>query len=1593
MKSKVTMKKTILLLLMSLCLQANDLLAQGSWTTSVRTGVEAIHMGLLPPAGSNPARVIVYSYRDPFASPSEGPYPAGIFNPNSPLSGIIRTTTDSHFCGGHTMMADGRFFMIDGETANSEGSPAGGGDINMYNPATDTWENGGKMASSSIRWYPSTILLGNGKLVTFGGTTHGGGDLASFVNGDRSLEVFDPATNTSTCISGCSNLMPYQDANAYPRVFLLDDNSTTNVFKILMTGADADSYIFTINTDTNTGSVITGPQDGQAPGSGNGKGRAQGTYARLDDGSILALGGTAPNSEEGGANTVSRMLNPESSSRSWSNATNMSFGRMNTLCQLMADGQLLAFGGDVSGTSQYTPEMFNPVSNTWTSMAMMNGSGTDTEGRNYHTSAVLLPDGRLCVSGGEGIDNPRTAGGTLGVGGETDLTTFYSPPYLSTATARPVITSAPSTANYNQSIAINYDATKGPVTMVKLRRTGTSTHSFAYDMRGHTLFTGSDSDGTVNVTIPNNSNQVIPGYYLLFIFRDSGNVKVPSVATWIKIDGSSTPGDTNPPSQPTIQSVVADSSTQITVTSTISTDAEGSNPVEYQFEETSNNTGGTDSDWQPSTIYVDASLNTNTQYCYKVRARDAAGTPNETGYSSVNGVCTFTLSVDTTSPAAPVWATNGQPTAVGDTMITMQVDAVSDPSTPVMYSFEETSGNNGPNSGWQVSPSFVASGLNAATTYTYQVRARDGAAIPNVGSYSSALSAMTAIEDNNIEITVGLNGTNSFTPANVTLNVGQTVDWNFVSNGHNVWSGLSGAHTVLLGDPAWTGLPGGGTMLFNSSSAPPTTNPAGFEYSVTFDQNFLDNSTGDAGATNQYNYHCHVHGSGSPNLMFGTITINGGNDVKAPIPNPMTFAMPPNATSSSAITMTATTALDGQSPPVQYNFVNTSSTGTGGSSSGWQNSATFTDVGLEAGKNYCYTVQARDFAGAGSTMNSGVASSAVCADTQNAPTCGSGQPFSDYLGAGHTTGITVTQSSVDETATGVKTIDGSGLSGNNHGGTWNHSWQSPSASANPNSTRGTTHWIRYDFGHLYTLGVMQAWNHSESGVTTRGLQSVSIDYSQDGTNWTQLGSGPFTFPQASDSGANNGFNAADFGGVCARYVILTSNTNYSNGFAHALAEVKFNIVSSGPTQCTVPNVVGQAQATAQTNITNANLTVGTVTNQSSSTVAAGNVISTSPAASSSVTCGSAVNIVVSTGPALCTVPNVVGQAQATAQTNITNANLTVGTVTNQSSSTVAVGNVISTSPAASTSVTCGSAVNIFVSTGPALCTVPNVVGQAQATAQTNITNANLTVGTVTNQSSSTVAAGNVISTSPAASTSVTCGSAVNIFVSTGPALCTVPNVVGQAQATAQTNITNANLTVGTVTNQSSSTVAAGNVISTSPAASSSVTCGSAVNIFVSTGPGGGTGPITITNHSFEQPGTGSEVTNFGNIPGWNGPTSGESGISNGDGGTNGSWSMFLCNCDSFATQTTSHTIAAGTYQVQVDAKEEGTLQVELFHGSTILGSQSFAISSDSFSTKSFNVIVSGSNPGIGQTLGIRLQNSASGESWTVVDNVRVTKTN
>jgi YD repeat-containing protein len=200
---------------------------------------------------------------------------------------------------------------------------------------------------------------------------------------------------------------------------------------------------------------------------------------------------------------------------------------------------------------------------------------------------------------------------------------------------------------------------------------------------------------------------------------------------------------------------------------------------------------------------------------------------------------------------------------------------------------------------------------------------------------------------------------------------------------------------------------------------------------------------------------------------------------------------------------------------------------------------------------------------------------------------------------------------------------------------------------------------------------------------------------------------------------------------------------------------------------TVPDVAGMPQPAAEAAILAAGLTIGAVYTMHSTTVPEGAVMSQDPAAGSSVVQGSPVDVTVSLGPVIVSAPDLAGLTLSEAETALLAAGLSIGVVTEVNNDTVPAGRIISQNPPGGASIPGGSSVDLVVSLGPITVPVPDVAGLAQADAEAALIAAGLSAGTITQQPSDTVPAGNVISQDPPAGTSVAEGSSVDLVVSIG----------------------------------------------------------------------------------------------------------------------------------------------------------------------------------------------------------------------------------
>jgi beta-lactam-binding protein with PASTA domain/serine/threonine protein kinase len=220
-----------------------------------------------------------------------------------------------------------------------------------------------------------------------------------------------------------------------------------------------------------------------------------------------------------------------------------------------------------------------------------------------------------------------------------------------------------------------------------------------------------------------------------------------------------------------------------------------------------------------------------------------------------------------------------------------------------------------------------------------------------------------------------------------------------------------------------------------------------------------------------------------------------------------------------------------------------------------------------------------------------------------------------------------------------------------------------------------------------------------------------------------------------------------------------------------------------PTKAVVPKVVLDQVSTARALVQNAGFTVSL--DYQTDTHALGVVIDQSPLGGAKANAGSTVTLVVSQGPGDGTVPAVVGEPIAQAEKDIEKSKLKVGRIVFQSSSAIAAGQVISTSPSAGSTPPVGTKVEITVSTGPAKVAIPNVVGQSVSSAKANLQAAGFKNITTSDQVSSTVKPGNVISMTPGAGTKVVAGTVITLTVAKAPPTAKVPDVTGKTGADAE----------------------------------------------------------------------------------------------------------------------------------------------------------------------------------------------------------------
>jgi serine/threonine-protein kinase len=202
-------------------------------------------------------------------------------------------------------------------------------------------------------------------------------------------------------------------------------------------------------------------------------------------------------------------------------------------------------------------------------------------------------------------------------------------------------------------------------------------------------------------------------------------------------------------------------------------------------------------------------------------------------------------------------------------------------------------------------------------------------------------------------------------------------------------------------------------------------------------------------------------------------------------------------------------------------------------------------------------------------------------------------------------------------------------------------------------------------------------------------------------------------------------------------------------------------VSDGPGEVLVPAVAGLPQAQAIKELEDAGLKV-TRDVEFSDEVRDGLAIRTVPREGEEVTVGTRVRLLVSQGPELATVPEVVGLSRSSADSRLRGEGL--GVAVQEQESDEPEGTVIAQDPAGGSSVEQGATVTITVSTGIPQASVPNVVGLGAADAATQLGNAGLVPVQREQTVSEPAEDGVVIDQRPGAGTELDEGSEVVIII-------------------------------------------------------------------------------------------------------------------------------------------------------------------------------------------------------------------------------------
>jgi galactose oxidase len=443
----------------------------------------------------------IYSFEGDIGDSPNGMTYTAVFNPISMTASevLVTNTGDDMFCPGTANLFNGAILVNGGDS-----SPK----TSLYNPANGLWTSDALM--NIPRGYEGDTVLTNGSVLTLGGSWSGG-------QGGKTAEVWTEGSGWTVLPAVPEDPIVGPD----PQGTYRGDNhlwlfSAPNG-EIFHAGPSAAMHWI---TTSGSGSITSAGERGSDPYAINGN------AVLYDIGMIMKTGG-APGYQDvnAEANTFLININNGAAGVTVTQTAPMAYPRAFSNGVVLPNGQVVIIGGQTypvpfsDATAILVSEIWDNQTQVFRQLSPMQTP------RVYHSSGILLQDGRVFAGGG----------GQCGTGCSANHfnTEILTPPYLlnanGSAATRPVISSASSTVALGGTISAT---TNSPVASFVLMRLSSVTHTVNNDQRRIPLQMQSTNGSSYILTVPSNPGIVLPGNYWLFALSAQG---VPSVGANVAV--------------------------------------------------------------------------------------------------------------------------------------------------------------------------------------------------------------------------------------------------------------------------------------------------------------------------------------------------------------------------------------------------------------------------------------------------------------------------------------------------------------------------------------------------------------------------------------------------------------------------------------------------------------------------------------------------------------------------------------------------------------------------------------------------------------------------------------------------------------------------------------------------------------------------------------------------------------------------------------------------------------------------------------------------------------------------------------------------